>query len=541
MITDIVINPENKKRWYEEGWWTNETMHLAWMRQMFKGQNREYVSDDLGTRYTFKEIDKRARRLASWLASVGVENGDVVSFQMPPWAEFCVIYVACTWVGAVIHPLSTAFNGGDLVYCMNLVGSKAYLAPTFNHKTNHEEQILGVVDQIPTLSRDAIAVCDRLAPAKECITIDEIVERYITYPYGCPAKADDVALILSTSGTTGRPKQVLYTHNTLIAAERTFNEGLHLGPDDVMFMPAPLSHATGFNHGLIAPLIQGGRVVLQHKFDAKEALKIIKKEGVTWSMGATPFITELLEASDETGLSLEPLELYVCGGAPVPKELIKRAADHGVLLCEDYGSTESSPHVFVPREKCLEWNGDWSGIPYEGIEVKVVDSRGNEVPRGVQGEEISRGPNVFVGYLNNPEATARDLSEDGWFHSGDLCIMDEQGRIKINGRKKEIIIRGGENISCIEVDEHVKKCPLVADCATVGMKDERMGERIATFVVPANNGQTPTKDDIVEFLENDGVAKRLWPEHIELIDSIPMTETGKIRRNQLAKELEDRL
>lgn len=540
MITDLKVNEANKKEYYEKGYWTEQTLYDVWAHRAAHYPDREYVSDDLGVRLTYGEIDDKASRLATWLKSVGVNNGDVVSFQLPPWSEFCIVYVACLKVGAVCHPLPVTFNGEDLVYAMNLVESKAFICPTFHHKTNFEDQIHSVVDEIATLSKDAICVHDKTLASKGSLTLNQIYEQFEPLTEKPESTSEEVVLILSTSGTTGRPKAVLISHNALIFSERTFSKSLHLTSDDVMFMPAPLNHATGFNHGLITPLLLGGRVVLQHEFSPRESIEIMNNEGVTWSMGATPFIYDMLNCADKHGLEFKTLKLYVCGGAPVPGTMVHRADKYGLKLCECYGSTESCPHLLVPPENCLDWNGSWSGIACEGIEVKVVDDKGNEVPYGTQGEEISRGPHMFSGYLKNPEATAKDLSDDGWFFSGDLCIQDEQGRVKINGRKKEILIRGGINISANEVDNNLDGCPGVGSHATIGLPDDRLGERICTFIVK-KDGITPTLESIAEYLDSVGVAKRLRPEHIEFIDEIPMTESGKVKRHQLADELDRRL
>ena len=414
------------------------------------------------------------------------------------------------------------------------------MCPTFHHKTNFEDQILSIVDRIPTLSKDAIAVHDKTVESHGTITLNDIYEKYEPYTDAPGSTSDEVVLILSTSGTTGRPKAVLLSHNNIIFSEKTFTKGLGLTHEDVMFMPAPLNHATGFNHGLISPLLLGGRVVLQQEFKPLEAIEIMNREGVTWSMGATPFIFDLLNTAEEHNLEFKSLKLYLCGGAPVPGSMVQRAHNHGLLLCEVYGSTESCPHLGVPPEHCLDWNGAWSGVPFEGIEVKVVDEKGNEVPHGEQGEELSRGPHMFCGYLNNKEATDKDLSDDGWFASGDLCYMDDQGRVRINGRKKEILIRGGINISANEVDENLTGCPGIGSHATIGLPDDRLGERICTFIVQ-DGDVVPTLDSIAEYLESKGVAKRLRPEHIEFIDAIPLTESGKVKRNLLADELDRRL
>lgn len=541
MITDLKVNEENKKLYYEKGYWSDRTLNDIWSDRAEKFADREYVSDNLGVRLTYGEIDDKASRLAAWLHEKGVVNGDVVTFQMPPWSEFCIVYVACLKVGAVCHPLPVTFNGNDLVYGMNLVESKAFICPTFHHKTNFEDQILSVVNEIPSLPNDAIAVHDKTMESHGTITLNQIFETYEPYREDPGSQADEAVLILSTSGTTGRPKAVLMSHNALIFSETTFSKGLHLTQEDVMFMPAPLNHATGFNHGLITPLLLGGRVVLQQEFRPVESIEIMNEEGVTWSMGATPFIYDMLNTCEAHNMEFKTLKLYICGGAPVPGAMVQRAAKHNLVLCECYGSTESCPHLFVPPEHALEWNGAWSGVPAEGIEVKVVDEHGVEVPHGEQGEEISRGPHMFSGYLKNKEATDKDLTDDGWFYSGDLCYQDELGRIRINGRKKEILIRGGINISANEVDANLEGCPGVGDRATIGLPDDRLGERICTFIVVPEGAEEPTLDSIAAYLDSKGVAKRLRPEHIEFIDEIPHTESGKVKRHQLADELDRRL
>ena len=542
MITDLKINAENKKLYYEKGWWTDKTLNDRWNEAVEQYPDQEYVCDNLGIHYTYAEVDDKAGRLAAWLKSVGVKNGDVVTFQCPPWSEFCILYVACLKVGAVIHPLPVTFNGADLVYGMNLVGSKAFICPTFYHKTNFEDQVLAIIDEVPTLDRSAVAVHDKTIASHGTITLAEIMETFEPLTEAPESKSDEVALILSTSGTTGFPKAVLLTHNALIYSETAFTEHFGLTHDDVMFMPAPLNHATGFNHGLITPMLSGARVVLMQEFKASPAIDFMNTQGVTWSMGATPFIYDYLTTAECEGQQFKSLRLFICGGAPVPGSMSKWAAKHGICLCECYGSTESCPHLAVPPSKTLEWNGQFSGIPCgEGIEVKVVDAQGNEVPRGQQGEEISRGPHMFAGYLHNPEATNRDLKDDGWFYSGDLCTMDEEGRVKINGRKKEIIIRGGENISATEIDNNLAECPGVGSHATIGYPDDRLGERICTFVVPACGQPRPTVESIAEYLDSIGIAKRLRPEYVEYIDAIPLTESGKVKRNQLADELDRRL
>lgn len=556
---------ERRARYYAQGFWKADTLLDKWNEKVSSSGDSIYVIDEHGTRKTYREVDELATRLASHLSSKGIGEGEVVTIQLSIWHEFVVAYVACLKIGAVIHPVSRSFNERDLASIMGQVGTTGFICMgitpkrDYAHRARLAVETVGTVKAVVVVERDtpgsAVAhgfdsyeriVAAKLAETSTGISRLQLPEPLLwtsqsqQLPQLTQTTSDSVALILSTSGTTGMPKAVLLTHNNIIFSETVFTTELGLDSSDIMFMPAPLNHATGFNHGLISPMLLGGSVVLQERFEARSAIELMNREHVTWSMGATPFIYDMLNVIESTGTRAETLRFYLCGGAPVPGAMVQRARECGIVLCEVYGSTESCPHVYVPPTCALEWDGRFSGKPFEGIEVKVVDDNRNVVGPGIQGEEASRGPHLFVGYLKNPEATDATTDEDGWFYSGDLCVMDEEGRIRINGRKKEIIIRGGENISAVEVDNHVHGCPGVLDNATVGIPDERLGERICTFIVP-EGGVTVHLEDLVECLGSRRVNKRLWPEHIELIDSIPRTESGKVKRNELVSILLDRL
>ena len=399
-----------------------------------------------------------------------------------------------------------------------------------------------------------LAVMDRVAGLKHAVFLDslgpvkggfttyrEILETYDPLPreeYGL-MDGLEVALILGTSGTTGSNKGVMLTHSNIIFSEEQFNLELGLDENDIMFMPAPLNHATGFHHGIIAPMLLGAKVVLQQKFKCPEAIHIMNREKCTYSMGSTPFIYDILKYLEKEGGSLESLKFYLCGGAPVPEDMVLRASAFGICLCEVYGSTESVPHVFVRPWETLTRKERTSGRPLEGIQVRVVDEQGREVPPGIVGEEISRGPNVFVGYLKDREETDRVLTDDGWFYSGDLCVMDEAGNIRIVGRKKDMIVRGGENLNSNYIDEALEGCPGVADHAVIGMPDERLGERICAYVVP-EQGVCVGLDQVLSYMKEKHVPKRYWPERLEQIKEIPRTGSGKVKKYLLLEDLKKR-
>lgn len=540
MFEEMKINPGQKQLYIDRGYWTEETLLDRWQRTVSMYPDREYVADDRKNRYTYRQMDEASSVLAAYLKEIGVKPHDVVSFQIPVWSEFVLIVIACLKVGAVMHPIGLSHEEADLVYGMNKTGTRVYFGVTWFKNKDYESRILSVRSQIPSLEQVVLLDSTR-KPQSDCITLSEIMRT--RKPLACEEfggmNGFDVTLILCTSGTTGGNKGVMLTHNNIIFSEEMFNRELGLDERDVMFMPAPLHHATGFHHGVIAPMLLGAKLVLQQKFSCQEAIDLMNREQCTYSMGATPFIYDILRHMEEKGGALPYLKFYLCGGAPVPGYMVQKADQYGIRLCEVYGSTESVPHVFVRPGEALDLDGRTSGRAMAGVEVRVVDEKGQDVPPGVIGEEISRGPNVFVGYLKDRETTDRLLTEEGWFYSGDLCVSDEKGNIHIVGRKKDMIVRGGENLNANEIDNDVEGCPGVWDHAVIGMPDERMGERICVFVVP-EAGMAVTLEDMTCYMKEKHVQKRYWPERVEMIDKIPRTASGKVKKYLLLEELKKR-
>ncbi|MEA4896082.1 MAG: AMP-binding protein [Oscillospiraceae bacterium] len=544
-MNGVKINESLKNIYEERGYWKSSTLLDRFNDSVLKYGGKEFVSDDRGMRLTYSQLNEKADALAAYLEKRGIGQEDVVSFQIPPRSEFVIALFACMKIGAIPAPLGLCFVDDELKGLLAMLGSRLHISTATYRATNRIEMISSVKASLPNLN-GLIFVCDSDAERKALPRgADSLAE--ILASDGRPVKpsaanSNDIALILCTSGTTKGCKAVMYTHNNIIYSEEVFNETLGLTGDDAIFMPAPLSHATGLHHGIISPMLNGGRLVLEERFICSDAVMIMNREKCTYSMGATPFIYDLLKQLEESGDTLPHLRFYICGGAPVPKELVQRAwNEFGLLVCECYGSTESVPHVCVRPDECLENDGRSSGRTMGAIEVRVVDKNRNPVPPGVIGEEASRGPNVFVGYLNAPSLTDAVLDDDGWFYSGDLCVSDENGNIKIVGREKDIIVRGGENLNSNDINENLEGCPGIADHTIIGMPDERLGERICAFIVLSDITRTVTKEDIISYLQSKKIHKRHWPERVEIIDAIPRTESGKVKKNLLAEELEKRM
>lgn len=535
-MNGIKINNKLKEIYFDKGYWTDKTILDYWNESLDKYRDRIFIIDDLGNKYTYGEVDKKASKLASYLFERGIKPQDVISYQLPVWSEFVFISIACLKVGAILNPIGMCYKSEELQYLIEKSKSKIFICPTFYHKTNYEKEILNLVKDMSNL--EGIILIDKIKNKYSAeITLNEIFDKYNETYKTTKVNSNDVAIILYTSGTTGGEKGVMLTHNNIIFSEKCFNKELKLTDEDIMFMASPLYHATGFHHGIISPMLLGSKVVIQSTFDSDKAVDLINKEKCTYSMGATPFIYDILNTLEDKSNTLNSLKYYLCGGAPVNSCIIERALDLKIKICEVYGSTESVPHVFVRPEEVEVLMGSSSGRTIEGIEVKVVDENGNEVLPGVVGEEISRGPNVFVGYLDDMDSTNKVLDDDGWYYSGDLCIHDGKGNIKIMGRKKDMIVRGGENLNSNKINDFLGGIEKIQDHAIIGMPDERMGEKICAYVVLKSNFDNINLEELLEYFRQKSIPKRYWPERVEVIDKIPRTDSGKVKKFLLHQDL----
>lgn len=540
MMDELKIN-NNQRRLYEKmGYWGKKTLLDYWNETVEKYSEREFVVDDRGYRYTYKEVDEKAGAIASYFIKVDIKPLDIVSFQIPVWSEFVLITIACIKAGATINPIGTCYSEKEVEYLLNLNGSKLYIGPTWYHKVNYEELILSVMKNAKNL-KNIILIDSLKKKDSENPALKEIISNYSPLKDEIRVDSNSIAAVLYTSGTCGGTKGVMLTHNNIIFSERNFNDELELTKDDVIFMPAPLNHATGFHHGIIATMLMGAKVVLQHKFKSREAIELMNLEKCTYSMGSTPFIYDILKVMEKEKLRLDLLKFYLCGGAMISREMVKKAYEYGIKLCEVYGATESVPHVFVRPNQVLDLMGCTSGQAMKGVEVHIVDEDRKEVPPGIIGEEVSRGPNVFVGYIKDKIATDKALDDEGWFYSGDLCVMDEKGNINVVGRKKDIIIRGGENINSNDISNYIAECPIIKDQTVIGMPDERLGEKICAYIVLNEGIESLNLKELLKYMEQKKVPKRYWPERLEIIKQIPRTDSGKVKKNLLSEDLKARM
>ena len=539
MKVTLTFNEQRRAAYRQQGLWGDASLADYWQQTARAMPDKIAVVDNHGASYTYSALDHAASCLANWMLAKGIESGDRIAFQLPGWCEFTVIYLACLKIGAVSVPLLPSWREAELVWVLNKCQAKMFFAPTLFKQTRPVDLILPLQNQLPQLQQ--IVGVDKLAPATSSLSLSQIIADNTPLTTAITVHGDELAAVLFTSGTEGLPKGVMLTHNNILASERAYCARLNLTWQDVFMMPAPLGHATGFLHGVTAPFLIGARSVLLDIFTPDACLALLEQQRCTCMLGATPFVYDLLNVLEKQPADLSALRFFLCGGTTIPKKVARECQQRGIKLLSVYGSTESSPHAVVNLDDPLSRFMHTDGYAAAGVEIKVVDDARKTLPPGCEGEEASRGPNVFMGYFDEPELTARALDEEGWYYSGDLCRMDEAGYIKITGRKKDIIVRGGENISSREVEDILLQHPKIHDACVVAMPDERLGERSCAYVVLKAPHHSLSLEEVVAFFSRKRVAKYKYPEHIVVIEKLPRTASGKIQKFLLRKDIMRRL
>ncbi|HHE3099678.1 TPA: medium-chain fatty-acid--CoA ligase [Escherichia coli] len=539
MKVTLTFNEQRRAAYRQQGLWGDASLADYWQQTARAMPDKIAVVDNHGASYTYSALDHAASCLANWMLAKGIESGDRIAFQLPGWCEFTVIYLACLKIGAVSVPLLPSWREAELVWVLNKCQAKMFFAPTLFKQTRPVDLILPLQNQLPQLQQ--IVGVDKLAPATSSLSLSQIIADNTPLTTAITTQGDELAAVLFTSGTEGLPKGVMLTHNNILASERAYCARLNLTWQDVFMMPAPLGHATGFLHGVTAPFLIGARSVLLDIFTPDACLALLEQQRCTCMLGATPFVYDLLNLLEKQPADLSALRFFLCGGTTIPKKVARECQQRGIKLLSVYGSTESSPHAVVNLDDPLSRFMHTDGYAAAGVEIKVVDDARKTLPPGCEGEEASRGPNVFMGYFDEPELTARALDEEGWYYSGDLCRMDEAGYIKITGRKKDIIVRGGENISSREVEDILLQHPKIHDACVVAMPDERLGERSCAYVVLKAPHHSLSLEEVVAFFSRKRVAKYKYPEHIVVIEKLPRTASGKIQKFLLRKDIMRRL
>ncbi|THF59255.1 cyclohexanecarboxylate-CoA ligase [Pseudothauera rhizosphaerae] len=477
-------------------------------------------------RLSYRELDRRVERIARNLAALGVGHADVVTFQLPNSWEFIALALACARIGAVANPVMPIFRQHELNFMLNFGESKVFIVPKTFRGFDYEAMAREMLPGLPHLRRMVVLGGDG----------DDGFERVLMKDSAAPLSGpglapDDVLLLMYTSGTTGEPKAVMHTSNTLFSNLHAYIEIMQLGAQDVVLGASPMAHLTGYGYLAMIPLILNSTTVLLDVWDARRALQIARAESVTFSMASSAFVADMCLAVENGEPPSPTFTKFNCAGAPIPPVLIERAwRAMGLRISSAWGMTECGAVTVTEPARALEKSGVSDGRPLPGIELKVVDANGAELPVGETGALKIRGASLFGGYLKRPQLNA--TTGDGWFDTGDLAFIDAEGYLRINGRSKDLVIRGGENLPVMEIENLLYGHPAIMACAVVGYPDKRLGERACAFV-SLKPGTHFSLEEMRAWFEERQVARQYCPERLEIVDALPATPSGKLQKFKL--------
>jgi cyclohexanecarboxylate-CoA ligase len=479
------------------------------------------------TRISYAEFGDRIGRAAAALSKLGIGRGDVVSVQMPNWWEFAVLALAVFRIGAVLNALAPIFREHELGYMLNFAGTRLFLVPKPFRNFDYEAMATALKPSLPKLEHIVVAGGEGANSFETMLlSTDEHVP-----PETSGAHTGEMAVMMFTSGTTGTPKGVMQSVNALMACNIGIAGRMDIGPADTMLVCSTLGHMNGLAAGLLLGVKVGATMVLQDVWDAKRGASLMAQEGVTFSVGTATFLSDISEAVATGAPKPTHLRKYLCAGAPIPPVLMERAwRDLELQVCSCWGMTESLSSTLTEPSRALKKSPTTDGRPLDGVSVKVTRSDGTGAAVGEVGSLRVRGPMMCLGYYKRPDLELFDAG--GWFDTGDLAYMDDEGYIRISGRTKDVIIRGGENVPVIEIENLLFKHPGILSVALVGYPDRRLGERACAFVV-SRAGHALDLASIQSYLAEQKVAKQYWPERLEVVVDLPKTPAGKVQKYQL--------
>jgi acyl-CoA synthetase (AMP-forming)/AMP-acid ligase II len=534
---------------YESGFWREEGLYDLVEARAAERPGKVFVFDST-TALTYGELRDQALRLAVGLRRLGVGKGDRVAVQLPNWSEFCLVAVALARAGAILVPIMPIYREEEVSYFLRHAGVKVAITCEEFKNFRYLDMFASIRPDCPEL--EALVSVRSESTVSES-TVEGVLPLADLLPEVDPAEAagelgegatpDDGFMIVYTSGTTSRPKGCFHTFNTLRASAAAIRQSLDYGESDVQFGPSPITHSTGLVTSLVLPLLAGASSHLMEAWDPAEGLRRIERHGCTVAVTATAFIQMLIAAHEPGKDDPSSMRLWVCAGAPIPGSIVEQAREalSGCRVLSLYGRSENFLTTMCTVQDPPERSATSDGSAIAGASVKIVDELGEEVPRGSEGDIAYRGPSHMLEYFHDPEQTSSLFTPDGYSRSGDLGYMDEDGYVRVTGRLKDIVIRGGLNISARELEDLLAEHSAVANVAVVGMPDERLGEKVCAYVVPTAGEPEPSLGDLTSYLRGRKVATPKLPERLELIDQLPLTATGKVQKHVLREDIAKKL
>ena len=533
------------RRFYAQGDWQDKVFYDILADHARVAPDRVFVTDG-ETSLTYGQLREQAVRLATGMAGLGIKRGDRVAVQMPNWPEFAVIAAAISRLGAVIVPIMPIFRLDEVRFALDHCSAVAIIGPQTFHNFDYRAMYAEIRVDRPDLQVVVLRPDDEAALDGEQVFATMMAEGDVDEldaALGETASPDDSFLIVYTSGTTARPKGCHHTFNTIYASSINMIRRLRVSEEDVFFNPSPITHSTGLVTGLLMPLIVGASSHFMPAWNPADGLRRIAEFKCTLTYTATTFLATLMQAYDPAQHDMSSMRYWVCAGAPIPGAVVSRAREMfaGVNVLSLYGRSENMTTTMCGPLDSAERSIASDGRGLEGYQIAVVDRDGNEVARGQEGDIAYRGPSHMLEYYLDPEQTAELYTPGGLSKSGDLGYMDNDGYVRVSGRVKDIIIRGGLNISSREVEDLLIAHEAIKDVAVVAMPDGRLGEKCCAYIVLMPGAPQLSLEDIAEHLRSKQVAVQKFPERLEIIDALPMTAVGKVRKNVLRDDIAAKL
>jgi acyl-CoA synthetase (AMP-forming)/AMP-acid ligase II len=519
------------RRWATQGWYRGDTLAEA-LRAGARHHPTtmlRFLGADHADEAALPEVLRRGEVVAAALRARGVGAGDVIAIQVPNWVEGAVAYAAAMLLGAVIVPVIHIYGPAEVGFILRQSRARVLLVPDRWRRVDYTAR-LGELGAAPDLDLVVVIGTDVPVGTTAWAELEAADAPAAPSPSLHP---DAVAFQLYTSGTTGLPKGVQHSHNTMLAEVRTLAQALGQDADGTALGTFPAGHIAGVL-SLLRSFTLGVDSVLLDTWDPGLAAALVERYGVTSSAGTPYFLTSLLVAAEEGGRDVSTLRGFMVGAANVPRSVVDTADQRGMAAYRCYGSTEHPTVTTCTPDDPLELRATTDGAVTPGNEIRIVDDDGVELPDGTEGELVTRGPELFVGY-SDPAFEADAFLPGGWFRTGDIGVV-HNGYLAIVDRKKDIIIRGGENIASKEVEDLLVEHPAVADAAVVAAPDHRLGERVCAFVV-TRPGRTIDLEEVRRHFRAAGVAIQKTPERLELVDDLPRGHGGKVQKVELRRRL----
>ncbi len=491
--------------------------------------------------YTYRDFEKAVDSLVQALIDLGFSRGDKLGIVLPDWPEYSIAYYACAKLGVTVSPMNPLYRRMEILTVLNHLEAKAVIIPEEWRDFRFVDLLEEVRGEIPSLRHILV----KGKPKKGMVSLEELlgfdwerkfgpgfVAKYLSEN---PVEADDLLEIAYTSGTTGRPKGVVETHNTRMLHSVGIAERIQASEKDVWLNMTPLFHTTGNCVVQHTAFLTGGTLILLGRYSTEASLRELERCRATIAVGVPTMFIDLMNHPRFEKTDVSSLRFALFTGAPMPPEVALRIVQKfksGILQGD--GTTECGSNILSLPDSPIEVIAESPGPPLAvGNEVKIADPQSNRiVPVGVPGEICHRGPTNFLGYYKDPELTAQAVDERGWFHSGDLGTMDPEGNVRLIGRIKDMIVRGGENIYPTDVESILYTHPKVKECQLVGTPDQRLGEKTLACIILKKAGDVLTREEIYEFMKDKTVRYKI-PDQVLVLEDFPRTASGKVQKFKL--------